>query len=372
MELLAEFAVQVLGIGEADAEGDERADIAKDGLPHGGGELGDVLMAQGEIEPVFPRLGEDGGEALGGEVLELIDEEEKVTALVLRLTIAGHGGELELRDEQGAEQVRLVMPDLALGEVREEDAALVHHKGDAHLAAHLADDVADDGGEEELTGLVLDGCDGLAHEARLPALVIVLPEVAQEGIVDLVHHPSAIGRVGEQAVQAEERGVRAMRQRGDGVVQDVFQPRPPAFLPQAFEGAHDAGGDEVTVFRRGLGEQIEPDGVIEVARMKIDRLLGSLRRDVQQQILREIAMRVDEADAMALLDELEDQIAQERGLPGTRFADDVGVVAGIAQLKTERRFTAAPRLPHADVKIVFVHGCVHAAQASRRSRKEHE
>jgi hypothetical protein len=24
------------------------------------------------------------------------------------------------------------------------------------------------------------------------------------------------------------------------------------------------------------------------------------------------------------------------------------------------------------VKIVFVHGCVHAAQASRRSRKEHE
>lgn len=371
VELLAKLAVQVLGIGEADAEGDEGADIAKDGLPHGGGELGDVLMAQGEIEPVFPRLGQDGGEALRGEVLELIDEEEEVASLVLGLTVAGHGGELELRDEQGAEQVRLVVADLALGEVGEEEAALVHDKGDADLAAHLADDVADDGGEEQLTGLVLDGRDGLAHEARLPALVFVLPEVAQEGIVDLVHHPAAIGRVGEQTVQAEERGVRAMRQRGDGVVQDVFQPRPPAFLPQAFESAHDARGDEVTVFWRGLGEQIEPDGVIEVARVKIDRLLGPLRRDVQEQILRQIAMRVDETDAVALLDELEDEIAQQRGLPGTRLADDVGVVAGISQVEA-KRLLAAPGLPHADVKIVFVHGCVHAAQASRRSRKEHE
>ena len=62
MEFFAEFTVKVLGIGEADTEGDEGSHIAKDGFPHGGGELGDVLMAQGEIEPVFTRLGEDGGE----------------------------------------------------------------------------------------------------------------------------------------------------------------------------------------------------------------------------------------------------------------------------------------------------------------------
>lgn len=254
VELLAELAVQVLGIGEADAEGDEGADIAKDGFPHGGGELSDVLMTQGEIEPVFSRLGQDGGEALGGEVLELIDEEIEIAPLMLGLAVAGHGGELELRDEQGAEQVGFVMADLAFGEIGDEDAAFVHDERDAHLVAHLTDDVADDRGEEQLADLVLDRSYGFAHEARLPALVFVLPEVAQEGIVDLVNHPAAIGRVGEQAVEAEERGVRAMRQRCDGVVQDVFETRPPAFLPQAFEGAHDARGDEVTVFRRGLGQ----------------------------------------------------------------------------------------------------------------------
>lgn len=65
------------------------------------------------------------------------------------------------------------------------------------------------------------------------------------------------------------------------------------------------------------------------------------------------------------------ELAQGRGLPGARLADDVGVVAGISQVEA-KRLLAAPDMPHADVKIVFVHGCVHAAQASRRSRKEHE
>lgn len=239
VEFFAEFAMKVLGIGEADTEGDEGANIAKDGFPHGGGELGDVLMAQGEVEPVFPCFGQDGGEALGGEVLELIDEEIKIASLVLGLPIAGHGCELELGDEQRADQVGLVVADLALGEVGDEDPAFVHDKRYAHLVPHLADDVADDRGEEQLTGLVLDRSYGLTHEARLPALVFVLPEVAEEWIVDLIYHPLPISRVGEQAVESEESGVWAMRQRGDSIVQDVFESRPPAFMPETFEGAHD-------------------------------------------------------------------------------------------------------------------------------------
>lgn len=263
------------------------------------------------------------------------------------------------------------MADLAFGEVGDEDAALIHDKGDAHFAANLADDVADDGGEEQLTALVLNGGDGLAHEAWLPAFVFVLPEVAEEGIVDLVHHPAAIGCVGQQAVQPEEGGVRAVHERGNGVVQDVFEAWPPAFMPDALEGTHNARGDEMSLVGRGLGEQIEPDGVVEVARVEIHGLLGAASRDVIEQLGCQIPMRINEADAVALLDELEDEIAQKRGLSRTRLADDVGVVACIAQIKTER-LLAAPRLSHADVKIIFAHGCVHAAQASRRSRKEHE
>ena len=108
-----------------------------------------------------------------------------------------------------------------------------------------------------------------------------------------------------------------------------------------------------------------------VCRIKYHHVLRALLRGKCDNIFDKIAMWVDEAHAMALQDELEDEIAQERGLPGARLADDVGVVASISQVEA-KRLLAAPDMPHADVKIVFVHGCVHAAQASRRSRKEHE
>ena len=63
-------------------------------------------------------------------------------------------------------------------------------------------------------------------------------------------------------------------------------------------------------------------------------------RDVQQPILRQTATRVDEAEAVALLDELEDESAQECRLPGARLADDVGGIAGINA--SRRSLTSLP------------------------------
>jgi len=247
VELLAELAVQMLGIGEADSEGDEGADVAEDGIAHGGRELRDVLMTQREIEPVFAGFGEDAREGLGGEVLKLIDEQVEVASLGLRLSAAGHRGELELRDEQGAEQVRFVVTDLALGEVGYEDALVVHHERDAHLAAHLADDVADDGGEQELTHLVLYRRDGLAFESLIIALELIDPVVLQERIAHLAHDPMPVSVIGEHAVDAEQGSVLALCERGHGVVQDELQSRPPGVVPDVLERSDDAGRDEMPV-----------------------------------------------------------------------------------------------------------------------------
>lgn len=117
----------------------------------------------------------------------------------------------------------------------------------------------------------------------------------------------------------------------------------------------------------GLSEQIEPDWEIAVAGVEVDGLLGTVGRDVIEQLLGQIAVRVDQTHSVALQDELQNEIAQESGLARAGFTDDVGVVAGIRHLKTERHL-AAPRLPHADVKvIVHAHAWRQAAQASRRS-----
>jgi len=96
--------------------------------------------------------------------------------------------------------------------------------------------------------------------------------------------------------------------------------------------------------------------------MKIHGLLRTRWRDVIEQFLREITVRIDQADAMPLQDELEDEIAQECGLARTGLADDVGMESSIGHVEPERHL-AAPDLAFADVKVLIVH----AAQASRRS-----
>ncbi len=57
VELVAELACENIGIGIADAEGDEAADVAEDSLADGERELINVLMAEGEAKAVFAGLG---------------------------------------------------------------------------------------------------------------------------------------------------------------------------------------------------------------------------------------------------------------------------------------------------------------------------
>ncbi len=67
----------------ADLEGDDRADVAEDGVRGLFVELRQVLVGDDQGEAVFAGLAEDAGEAAGGEVLELVDIEAEVAAVGL-------------------------------------------------------------------------------------------------------------------------------------------------------------------------------------------------------------------------------------------------------------------------------------------------
>ena len=100
------------GVVSGDAEADGGADVAKDGIAHGVGHLGYVLVGDGEVEAVFASLAENDGEGVGGEVLELVDiEVEGATVFDVGDVGAGHGGELDFGDEEGAEDAGVVFAD---------------------------------------------------------------------------------------------------------------------------------------------------------------------------------------------------------------------------------------------------------------------
>ena len=71
---------EAVGVVGADLEGDDRVDIAEDGVRGLVVELGQILVGDDEGEAVFAGLAEDAGEAAGGEVLELVDVEAEVAA----------------------------------------------------------------------------------------------------------------------------------------------------------------------------------------------------------------------------------------------------------------------------------------------------
>jgi hypothetical protein len=75
--------------------------------------------------------------------VELVEEQEEVAPLVLRLIHTGHRPELELCGEQSAKQVGFIRAEFSFREIGDEDAACVHHERNAHLGARLAKDVSD-------------------------------------------------------------------------------------------------------------------------------------------------------------------------------------------------------------------------------------
>ena len=224
---MPELAPKHLGIGVTDAERHQSPDVPEDRLTHRQGKLVDVLVGEREAEPVFAGFGEDGGEGVRAEVLELVDEQMEVAAFRLRDRTARHRGQLELRRQQGTQQVGFVMTQPSFGQVGDEDAGRVHDEGNAHFRPHLPKDVADDRTLQELPELVLDGSDGFALEPWVVALEFVLPEIPDERVLDLAHDPGAVARVRQQPVHPQQGRVLAVQKRRNGVVEDVFEPWPP-------------------------------------------------------------------------------------------------------------------------------------------------
>ena len=106
-ELIGVFAHllgEAFGVVGADLEGDDGPDVAKDGVGGLFVELGEVLVGDDQGEAVLAGLAEDGREAAGGEVLELVDVEAEVAAVGLGDVGAGHGSLLDAGDEQRSEQ----------------------------------------------------------------------------------------------------------------------------------------------------------------------------------------------------------------------------------------------------------------------------
>ena len=93
-------------------------------------------------------------------------------------------------------------------------------------------------------------------------------------------------------------------------------------------------------------------------------MIRPLRRDVVQQFLGQIAVRVNHADTVAQRDVLQNQVPKQRRFSSAGFTDDVEVLPFINR-RNAKRLGIAPAsfLANDDVWVLVVHG----ARTSRHS-----
>ena len=127
--------------------------------------------------------------------------------------------------------------------------------------------------------------------------------------------------------------VLARDERGDAVKEEVFEARPPAVGPEVLERGDDAGGGERPALGRDPCRGIEADGMLGLARVEVAHVVDARARDGVENVHGEVAVRVDDGDALARIDVAHGEIEKERALAGAGFADDVDVALALLARK---------------------------------------
>ena len=99
------FRSKQFRIAAANAKGNQRAGITKHGRSHGMRELICKLIYEAKMQRKFARLGKKRGERIRTERLKFVDMHEEGDTLMRGSCAALHSYELQMRDEQRAQEI---------------------------------------------------------------------------------------------------------------------------------------------------------------------------------------------------------------------------------------------------------------------------
>jgi RNase P protein component len=86
---------------------------------------------------------------------------------------------------------------------------------------------------------------------------------------------------------------------------------------------------------RGISKQIETDWIFHVGGIEICHVLNAVVRNVVQKVIRQIAVRINDADTAPGLNILENQTAEQGRFTRSAFADGVKVMSAVVVRKSE-------------------------------------
>ena len=82
-------------------------------------------------------------------------------------------------------------------------------------------------------------------------------------------------------------------------------------------------------------KQVQADGEVMIDRVEIGHVIGSPSRNVVEEFVGKVAVRINQCDPMSGFNVLNDHVSEEGRLSGARFADHIQVMPSILTFKTE-------------------------------------
>ncbi len=162
-------------------------------------------MREGEPQAVLPCSRKERGHQGRRHLVELVKVEEEVPARTGREILAGHRRLVEGGDEEAPQERGVLFSDRALGELREENLAPVHHPAEVEPVLALHDHPPHEFRPEEGVESREDRPLGQALQERKFAL----PVVPDLGVGNGREEPGPEVAVHEEAPEVEEGSASA-------------------------------------------------------------------------------------------------------------------------------------------------------------------
>ena len=202
-------------------------------------------------------------------------------------------------DEKRTQKICGLLPYRSLREVRDEDTPLIHREREIEARGDLSEDEPQVRRRGELPGLVQDRRDGVSAKLLRVAWELFLPETQRLRVAHARHDALAEGVVRVEAGEIDEGRVLAGDQRGNAVIEEMFEARSPAITPEMLERGDDAGGGKRAPRWRDSGSRIEADRILRLPGVEVAHLIDTRMRDGVENVLGQVAVWVDDGDALS-------------------------------------------------------------------------
>ena len=285
-----------LCISRTNSAGNGCTNVTKDRLAQFFLELCHKLVSQDQTQAILTRFTENRLEAIGGKVLELINIECEVLALVLGDIGPSHRSRLELHDEDNTKQLRVEITHLTFGEVNKQNLVVIHNLREVKATLGLANDVAhcivaDEWAKlrDHPTNQVTSFVGALRGRELLRPKVEHLP--IELGVAELLIH--------QQLWHINKRTARRVsHQQQRTVTEDVLEAWPNdtgvAWVVQAIEHVNRLLHQEVLLVGVVELKHIEANWVAHITWVEVDNILYPIAWYFSKQRLSQVTVRINQ------------------------------------------------------------------------------